>query len=94
MTEPAPACDECCGHGCEDGWCVHFDDADGILRAMVCEHNANAKAQSKLDAIHDDLVPRLRGLALVLGRSTVRAHARPFAALADKIDATITGGKA
>lgn len=21
MTEPAPACDECCGHGCEDGHC-------------------------------------------------------------------------
>lgn len=19
---PAPACDECCGHACEDGWCI------------------------------------------------------------------------
>lgn len=19
--EPAPACDDCCGHGNEDGWC-------------------------------------------------------------------------
>jgi hypothetical protein len=30
MTECVPACDECCGHGCEDGHCdrVEPDDID------------------------------------------------------------------
>lgn len=25
MTKDEPACDECCGHGCEDGRCVQFE---------------------------------------------------------------------
>ena len=24
--DPAPACDVCCGHGCEDGWCVDLEE--------------------------------------------------------------------
>jgi hypothetical protein len=24
MTQPEFACDECCGHGCEDGQCVNI----------------------------------------------------------------------
>ncbi len=26
---PAPVCDTCCGHGCEDGWCVPIADLPG-----------------------------------------------------------------
>lgn len=34
----APACDECCGHGCEDGYCYKLDtffpcDGSGVLPA-------------------------------------------------------------
>lgn len=32
---PAPACDGCCGHGNEDGWCVSLDSADG--RELVAQ---------------------------------------------------------
>ncbi len=33
MTDIEPACDECCGHGCEDGLChrVDIEDDTGIL---------------------------------------------------------------
>lgn len=24
--DPEPACDDCCGHGNEDGWCVPIED--------------------------------------------------------------------
>lgn len=26
---PEPACDSCCGHGCEDGSCYHIRNEDG-----------------------------------------------------------------
>ncbi len=30
MTEDAPACDTCCGHGCEDGHCEPLEQAEGV----------------------------------------------------------------
>lgn len=29
MEHDEPACDECCGHGCEDGNCTYLTDEDG-----------------------------------------------------------------
>src|SRR5881394_767427 len=32
QTGPAePACDDCCGHGCEDGWCVQIEGSEGLI---------------------------------------------------------------
>lgn len=28
---PTPACDECCGHGCEDGRCERLPDAPEFI---------------------------------------------------------------
>ena len=39
-----PACDTCCGHGCEDGHCEHLFDEDG-------ERNPAATAYA-IDAIN------------------------------------------
>lgn len=30
----APACDVCCGHGNEDGWCVHLSDHRGVVERL------------------------------------------------------------
>lgn len=31
------ACDECCGHGCEDGWCKPVDEVEPRDRMRVLE---------------------------------------------------------
>lgn len=42
------ACDECCGHGNEDGWCVPLD-ADADLPAMAASHIAHARENGRYD---------------------------------------------
>jgi hypothetical protein len=32
--EPTFACDECCGHGCEDGTCVQFAEDRDVIQAL------------------------------------------------------------
>ena len=36
-----PACDECCGHGCEDGHCDPLYDEDGDITQDVDWHDDN-----------------------------------------------------
>lgn len=36
MTEPAYACDECCGHGCEDGECYPLDEPNPWSKREAC----------------------------------------------------------
>jgi hypothetical protein len=49
MTEDAPACDECCGHGCEDGHCDPLFDDDGALTSNLAWADDN-KAGSRMRA--------------------------------------------
>ena len=40
---PAPACDECCGHGNEDGWCIPTADLaerEPLVREVIAAANA------------------------------------------------------
>jgi hypothetical protein len=43
MPEPGtPACDDCCGHGCEDGHCDPLYDEDGdITQDMAWADDSN-----------------------------------------------------
>lgn len=40
------ACDECCGHGNEDGWCIPICDADGWMSTVS---RAAATLRDELD---------------------------------------------
>jgi hypothetical protein len=42
-VEWLPACDEHCGHGCEDGQCVGVGDADGLARALIRATSSNGE---------------------------------------------------
>lgn len=44
----AVACDECCGHGCEDGWCRELDED---WRAQVADLMLGASARSEADRV-------------------------------------------
>ena len=39
---PEPACNDCCGHGCEDGKCHHLRDDDGDINPDALEWAAEA----------------------------------------------------
>lgn len=54
----ALACDECCGHGNEDGWCVPLDRAQALLEAEVrlsCDAKAGAEAEELRSAIEHEM---------------------------------------
>lgn len=34
-TEATPACDDCCGHACEDGHCTPLDELSPDLRSAL-----------------------------------------------------------
>lgn len=42
MTDNAPACDECCGHGCEDGHCEPLFCEDGDIYEPCRDRAADA----------------------------------------------------
>lgn len=63
MTEQEPACDECCGHGCEDGECFPIDDEDLCDVATVdndgCWHDRPCgKARAGRDIIRGEIRER------------------------------------
>ena len=35
MVVPDFACDECCGHGCEDGHCAQLSDPDEVRKVLA-----------------------------------------------------------
>ncbi len=52
------ACDECCGHGNEDGWRVSLDRAEALLEAEVrlsCDPKAGAEAEELRSAIENEM---------------------------------------
>ena len=53
---PAPACDACCGHGNEDGWCLPIADLPGW--AATVEHNAELLA-GECDALREAIIDLL-----------------------------------
>jgi len=48
------ACDECCGHGNEDGWCESLD-ADADLPKMAAECIASARENGRYEERDDDV---------------------------------------
>lgn len=79
-SEPAYACDECCGHGCEDGKCVglaELRESKARVAELECaERLARATANSKTEA--------LRQTDAVLGAAKARV-AQLEAALANDV---------
>lgn len=66
-TPIAPACDKCCGHGNEDGWCVPIADA-----AAKWERDSNASGEEIGKLLGEIVELELANARLVGELKTVR----------------------
>ena len=48
------ACDTCCGHGNEDGWCIHLDDHEEIIAAFERDRIFVERMQGEIDSVGSD----------------------------------------
>ena len=49
--DPEYACDECCGHGSEDGWCVQFGEVGELLTSWRRHRKEQEKTIDRMEAV-------------------------------------------
>jgi hypothetical protein len=59
VSDPDFACDDCCGHGNEDGWCLDLD-VDGIVERLARRHQAAEQENARLEKALRDVAQALR----------------------------------